>query len=159
MRLTPRIVLLAALAAATVAALPLLVGTGAVRAAGASTTATMAGLQTSRKTPVEVVVFNTTGSELTLDLRIIDTDGNTVLERPGGVVVGSLETAVVSLDAELSRDLRKKQKPFEGIVAVELAGDAPFAEFNAIVHATQYFGKRRRPRGAVVFRPVFKTTE
>ena len=42
---------------------------------------------------------------------------------------------------------------------VELTGDAPFSEDAVIVHATQYFGKRKKPRGAVIQRALFRTVE
>ena len=159
MRLTHRLLTFAALAALLLTAGQLAMGTDLARANGAACSAHMAGLETSKSTPVEIVVFNSTASEITLDLRLLDTEGDAVLERQGGIVIGSFKTAIVSLEAELARDLAKKQKPFQGIVAVELTGDAPFAEDAVLVHATQYFGKRKRPRGAVIHRALFRTVE
>lgn len=145
------------LAAATLAALAL--GHVAVRADGTSCTAYVSGLETSRRTPAEVVVFNATPAPVTLDLRLLDAAGATLLERPGGVEVGPYATTVVSLEAELSRDLPKKARPYEGLVAVDLTGAAPFAEDTVLVHATQYYGKRKKPRGAVVFRALYRVNE
>lgn len=147
------------LGALVVLAAPLAIGDRLARANGAACSARMAGLETSRKTPVELVAFNSTDSELTLDLRLLDPSGDVVLERPGGVVVGPFKTAVVSLEEELARDLAKKEKPYEGLVAIELVGVSPFAADTVIVHATQYFGKRKRPRGAVIVRPLFRDVE
>lgn len=144
------------LGALVVLSVPLALGDRLARANGTACSAHMAGLETSRKSPVELVAFNSTDTELTLDLRLLDPSGNAVLERPGGLVVGPFKTAVVSLEEELSRDLAKKEKPYEGLVAVELVGSAPFSADNVIVHATQYFGKRKRPRGAVIVRPLFR---
>ena len=39
---------------------------------------------------------------------------------------------------------------------LELSGDSGFRSDTAIVHATQYFGKRKKPRGAAVFRALFR---
>jgi hypothetical protein len=147
------------LALAAAAAVPLAVGSHLAHASAGTCSAHLAGLETSKKTPVELVVFNGTGEELTLDLTLLDAAGNSVLERPAGVVVGSFQTRVVSLEEELKRDLAKKEKPFEGLVAIELVGDDPFGPDDVIVHATQYFGKRKKPKGAVVFRPLFRDVE
>lgn len=159
MRPTLRITFLAVLAAAVLSVGVLTLRDGAARAAGTSCSAHMAGLRTSKKTPVEVVVFNSTGTDVTLDLRLRNADGDVVLERLGELLVGPFKTEVVSLEAELSRDLARKEKPFEGLVAVELTGGAPFEEDAVLVHATQYFGKTKRPRGAVLFRPLFRTND
>ncbi len=126
------------------------------RANGGEWTAYLSGLETSKKTPVELVVLNTTDLDMTLDLRLLDKEGNEVLNRPGGVVAGPRAMTIVSLEAELSRDLPKRTKAFSGVVAIELSGDPNFNDSTAIVHATQYFGKRARPRGAVVFRALFR---
>jgi len=137
-------------------ALALALGQLAARADGAACTAYLSGLQTSKKSPVELVVLNTTAAEMTLDLRLVDADGNEVLSRPGGVVAGPRAMVIVSLEEELSRDLPKRTKPFEGVVGIELSGDGAFRSDTAIVHATQYFGKRKKPRGAAVFRALFR---
>ena len=137
--------------AATLAA-----GQFVARADGANCTAYLSGLETSKKTPVELVVLNTTAVEMRLDLRLYDSEGTLVLERAGGVVAGPFEMATVSLEEELSRDLERKEKPFQGLVAIELDGDPNFRSDTAIVHATQYFGKRKKPRGAAVFRALFR---
>jgi len=126
------------------------------RADGAACTAYISGLETSKKSPVELVVLNTTGREMTLDLVLLDTAGDEVLNRPGGVVVGPRAMAIVSLEAELGRDLPKKTKAFSGVVAIELSGDSGFGSDTTVVHATQYYGKRKRPRGAAVFRALFR---
>jgi len=140
-------------------AVSLAVGHLAARAEGTSTTAYLSGLETSRKTPVEVVVFNSTAVEVTLDLRVRDKDGGTLVERPGEVVVGPYATSVVSVEEQLARDLPPKTRPYEGLVAVDLTGMTPFAEDTVLVHGTQYFGKRKKPRGAVVFRALYRLNE
>jgi hypothetical protein len=137
-------------------AMALAFGHLAARADGGSCAAYLSGLETSKKTPVELVVLNTTGVEMTLDLRLFDKEGNVVLDRPGGVVAGPRAMVAVSLEAELARDLPKKVKPYSGLVAIELSGDPGFRSETAIVHATQYFGKRNKPRGAAVFRALFR---
>lgn len=147
------------LTAAALLAAPFVVGDHLARAAGATCSATMAGLETGKKTPVEIVAFNPTGVEIRLDLRVLDASGELLRERPDEIVLTPFRTAVVSVEEFLSRDLAKKEKPYSGLVAVELTGDAPFAEDTVIVHATQYFGKRKKPRGAVIHRPLFRDVE
>ncbi len=143
-------------AAVTIA---LVAGALVAHADGASCTAHLAGLQTGNKSPVEVVVFNTTAQELTLDLRLLDGDGNELVNRVGGIVVAGRGTAVVGVETELDRDLPKRTKRYSGLVAIELTGGAPFGSTTTVVHATQYFGKRKNPKGAVVFRPLFTGEE
>ena len=134
----------------------LLAGQYVARADGANCTAYLSGLETSKKSPVEVVVLNTTAVEMRLDLRLLDREGTVLVDRPGGVVAGPRAMVAVSVEEELSRDLARKEKPFEGLIAIELSGDPNFRSDTAVVHATQYFGKRKKPRGAAVFRPIFR---
>ncbi len=131
-------------------------GAHQAQAAGEGCTAFLAGAQSGKKTPVELVVFNTTATAFTLDLIIRDPAGIELVNRPGEIAVAARATAIVSIEEQLSRDLDRKTKPYEGIVSIELVGDSPFDEEQVIVHATQYFGKRSKPKGAVVFRPLFE---
>ena len=139
----------------TAAVAAVAIGHLAARADGASCTAHLAGMVTGKKTPVELVVFNTTALDMTLDLRILDPEGTEILRRDGGVEVGPRGTAIVSIEEELARDLPRRTKAYSGVIAIELSGAGPFAPETAVVHATQFFGKRKNPKGAVVFRPLY----
>jgi hypothetical protein len=137
-------------------ALVLAAGQLVATAAGADCTAYLSGLESSKKSPVELVVLNTTAAEMNLDLRVLDREGNVLVDRQGAVVAGPRAMVALSIEGELARDLPKGQKAHQGLVAIELSGDPNFNDRTAIVHATQYFGKRKKPRGAAVHRALFR---
>ncbi len=145
---------------ATVAVGATLLGSLPATGATAGTcVAHIAGVETSRKTPAELVVLNTSNFELTLDMTLRAPDGSVVLDSTSAIVVPARGTVIRSLEADLSAAVPPKTKPYEGLVSIELRGAAPFAADSTVVHATQYYGKRKKPRGAVVLRPLFRTED
>ncbi len=125
---------------------------------GASCTAVLAGMESGKKTPVEILVMNLSPGTATLDLLVRGPDGAVLLDQAGSVVVTARGTRSVSISDLLAEGVRPKDV-YKGLVSVELTGDAPFGDEFFIVHATQYFGKRKNPKGAVVFRALFLTDE
>lgn len=140
------------------------VGQLTASATGSGQTAYLGGGVVDKKAPLEVTVFNTTAAELTLDLLIRRADDNVLdpetilVDREAGVTVGPRQTLVLDVGEELSRDLPKGTKAYKGRVAVELCGDAPFSSDAVVVHGTQYFGNRKRPKAAYVLTPLFRDT-
>jgi hypothetical protein len=126
------------------------------RAATAGWAAYVGGVDTSAGTAPELVVWNAAPQEVTLDLVLVDKLGATILEAPGEIVLGPRQTVTVDLNARLRRDLPKGAKPYAGMLTVELHGPAPFASDTALVHVTQYYGTRKRPRVAYVLRALFR---
>lgn len=148
-------VLTAAAAAVVVAAA--FVFRGAAQADGTSCTAYVAGVDTSRGAVPQVVVSNLTSGEMTLDLKVVDPDGTTLIDRAGELVVPGLGTREFDLVGELRQGLTRREKHFQGVVSVEVTGGTPFSSETAVVHVTQYYGTRKRPRAGYVIRPLFRT--
>lgn len=150
----------AALAAGIVAGGALLVSRngGEARAAdgAAPCTAFLAGLGTTKGSVPELVVFNVTDTELSLDLTLRDGEGAVLVSREAEVVVAPRQTVFVDLLEQLARDLPRGEKPHAGPLAVELRGEAGFDASTAIVHVVQYFGSKAKPRAAYVLRPVYR---
>ena len=142
-------------AVALVAAICWTLPTRTAQADGPTCTAVVAGAQPQKKNAAELVVMNLTPAAATFDLRLRDADGNVLTERPGEVTVNARGTAAIDLFDQLARDLPNREKPYSGLVAVELVGDATLTADNFLVHVTQYFGKRKKPKGAVVLKPTF----
>lgn len=140
------------------------VGQFTASATTSGSTAYIGGVEVDRKAPLEVTLFNTTNAEMTLDLlvRSVDDhvgDPDTVLvDRPASLTLGPRQTLIVDVGDELARDLPKKTKAYRGRVAVEVCGDAPFGPDTVAVHATQFFGNRKRPKSAYVVEPLFRDT-
>lgn len=151
---------LGVLAAVLVAAAALTLPVRVADADGsAACTAHLGGLETAKKMVPELVVFNVTASELTFDLVIRGADGAELVNRPGGVIVPARATVTVSLQEELSRDLPPKTKAYTGVLSLDLTADAPFGPDSAIIHVTQYIGKRKNPKAAFVLRPIYSGTD
>jgi hypothetical protein len=115
------------------------------------------GGEAGKQRAAEIVVFNTSGFPIPLDLRIRDSEGVVIVERLGELSVGPQQTVFVDVQAELTRDLARKEKPYQGLFSVELTGPAPFGPDDVVVHLAQYFGKRKNPKAAFVVRALFKT--
>ena len=126
------------------------------RANGGVCTALMAGFQTAKEVVPELVLFNTLGVPVTLDLVIKDADGDVLVDRADEVTVEGDQTIIVSLQEQLSRDLEKKEKPYQGLLLVELTGDAPFGPDTVILHCTQFFGNRKKPKAAFILQPRYR---
>jgi hypothetical protein len=144
-----------ALLATSVAAVGMLHATAGAQAT--LSTAFVGGIETGRSAVPELVVFNTSASEMTLNL---------VLRSPAGVSLANLPAALTggprqSLYRDLRADLARagtKGRAYVGAFTAEVSGEAPFAPSTTIVHVTQYFGSRKKPRAAFVVRPVFNET-
>ena len=85
-------------------------------------------------------------------------EGRLVIDREDEISVNPQGSVFVSIEEQLGRDLRSRDV-YKGMVALEITGDAPFGEEAFLVHATQYFGKRKRPKGAAIHRPLFLTND
>ena len=53
-------------------------------------------------------------------------------------------------------DSRSDGKAYLGLVTAELTGDAPFGSTTTLVHATQYFGPRKKPKAGFVVKALFR---
>lgn len=126
------------------------------QAAAAGWAAYVGGVDTSAGTATELVVWNAAPQEVTLDLVLRDRAGAVLVDGPGEIVVGARQTVTVDLHERLRRDLAKGAKPYAGTLSVELHGAPPFTSDTAIVHVTQYFGTRKKPRTAFVLRALFR---
>ncbi len=60
------------------------------------------------------------------------------------------------LGCELTRDLPGKAKVPPGLLQIQVTGAAPFGEDTVLIHVTQYFGTRRRPKAAMVLPAVYR---
>lgn len=153
-RPTFRPLVLTALAAALLAT-----GLWASRGAVADpvTAAVIGGVDSSPGAVPELVVSNLTSAAQTLDVVILDTDGATIVSHTADITLGPRATVAVDLLEQLRRDLPKKTKPYAGLFTVEVRGDVAFTESNVLVHVTQFFGTRKKPKAAFVLRPVFRS--
>ncbi|MCE9637823.1 MAG: hypothetical protein K8T90_19155 [Planctomycetes bacterium] len=144
---------LAAILAATVS-----VGLWAARGAAADpvTAAIVGGVDSSAGAVPELVLSNLTSATQTLDILLLDANGDTLVSHAADVTLGPRATVAVDLLEQLRRDLPKKAKPYAGIFTVEVRGDAGFTESAVLVHVTQFFGTRKKPKAAFVLRPVFR---
>lgn len=137
-----------------------LAGRLSARADGAETCiARIGGVEAGRKVAPELVVFNLTNQQMTFDLVLRDTEGEEQVNRPGEFSVGPRATVAVDLNEQLARGLGKGQKPYEGLIAAEISAPAPFGPDAAVVHVTQYFGKRKSPKAAFVLEPAYDTSD
>ncbi len=149
-----KILVLVAFAAAAV-------GIGQLRAdaAGADCTAHLGGIEAGRRSVPEVTVFNAQEVAAPVDIDVIvrDADGNELVNLPDALSLGSFQSGSVNLWTEITRDLPRRTRPYQGLVSVELASSSE--DFNAemvLIHVTQFFGNRRRPKGAILFRATFQ---
>ena len=111
--------------------------------------------ESKRGAPLELAIFNTTGSAMDLDLVLRAADGTEVINRLNEIPLGPRETKFVNLDEQLSRDLPRRAKPYRGPMGVEVCGTGLFSPDNVVLHVSQFYGRRVRPRGAAIFRPVW----
>lgn len=114
----------------------------------------LGGLETGKTSIPELVVLNTTSSAMTLDLKLRGPDGAVLANRAAALAVGPLATGTLNLQTELAT-AGASGKPYVGTFSCELSGEAPFDQTTTVVHVTQYFGKRTKPKAAFVIRPIF----
>lgn len=136
----------------------LVLATRAPAVAGASGTCTayIGGASSAKGAVPELVVFNTTFSTLTLDLKLLDPDGTVLIDRPGEVVVNAQQTLSVDLLEQLRRGLPKTTKPYAGTFTVQLDGPEGFSQDFVVLHLTQYFGSKAKPKAAYILKPLFR---
>ena len=110
----------------------------------------------------ELVVFNTTGTPLSLTLTLRDPAGQTLTTPAGTIDVPGFNTALVSLGSKLAT--AAAGKPYIGRFSAQISGAAPFGETTSVVHVTQYYGKAGKnfsrpvkPASAFVVRALFVT--
>lgn len=142
-------------AAATLCAAALLTG-DAARAQSATTTAFIGGLRSDKLGEPEIVVLNTNGAPLTLDLVLRGPDGVALATLPAAMTVPASGTGTFDVQAAL-KTAGANGKAYLGLVTAELTGEAPFAESTTVVHATQYFGPRKKPKAGFVVRALFSS--
>jgi hypothetical protein len=153
-RLTALVVLAASAAAGGFAAL---VATAPARAGEESPcTAYVVGASSAKGAVPELVLFNTTSQTMTLDLDLLGPDGVAIISRAGEVVVNGRQTLSMDLLEQFKRDLTGKAKPYAGTFTVALHGPVGFTADRVIVHVTQYYGTRTKPKAAYVLDPVFQ---
>jgi hypothetical protein len=127
----------------------------AARAQSVPTKAFIGGLRSDKLGSPEIVVFNSSGSPLTLDLVLRGPDGVALATLPAAMTVPATGTAVFDVQAAL-KTVGPNGKAYLGLVTVELTGDAPFGSATTVVHATQYFGSRKKPKAGFVVRALFR---
>ncbi len=142
------------LSAAVLAATGFAVLHTGVLAQSVTTSAFLGGLETGKTSVPELVVLNTTNSTLTLDLKLRAADGTVLVNRAAAMTVGPLATVFLNLQTELAA-AGASGKPYVGTFSAQVSGEAPFDQSATIVHVTQYFGKRTKPKAAFVIRPIF----
>jgi hypothetical protein len=132
-----------------------LVWHASARANGTSCTAFIGGIQTDKASAPELVIFNTTAEQLTLDLVLRKPDGTALVTEPASIVLTAHQTGFFDLKAKLAT--ANAGKAYLGTFSAEVTGAAPFSENDAVVHVTQYFGTRKKPKSAFVIRPLFSS--
>ena len=145
-----------AIAAALGAAAVLSSGTRARAQAEPMTTAYVGGVDTGSGAVPELVLSNLSNTSMTLDLVLRDGAGAVLVNHPAEIPLAGSQTVAVDLLAQLKRDVPRGKKPYRGIVMVEVGGDSSFGQDSVLVHVTQYFGSRKRPRAAFVLRPAYR---
>lgn len=123
---------------------------------GATCVALIGGVEASKKSSPELVLFNTASGSYTLDLTLRDADGNVIVSRDGEISVGAYQTVGIDLMEQIRRDLPKKTKPYAGLFSAEITGDTPFGPDTVLVHVTQFYGSRKNPKAAFVLPAVFR---
>jgi hypothetical protein len=131
-------------------------GIHAARAQSAVATAYFGGLQSQPSFTPRIFVFNTTAGTLTLDLVLRGPDGTQLVPtHAAAMTVAPYATGILDPTAELAH-VGPKAKPYRGVFTAALSGDAAgFSDTTCVVHAVQYFGSIKSPRGACVIRPLF----
>lgn len=128
----------------------------AVAGASGTCTAYIGGASSAKGAVPELVIFNTTFSTLTLDLKLLDPDGQVLIDRPAEIVVNGQQTLSVDLLEQFRRGLPKSAKPYAGTFTVQIDGPQGFSEDFIILHLTQYFGSKAKPKAAYILKPVFR---
>ncbi len=142
-------------AAVVLAGVAAFAGGGRAAAQQASTTtAYLGGLETGKAAVPTLVAFNTTSSSMTLDLTLRGPDGTALVTLPGAVSLDPRATVQRDLRLDLAH-AGANGKAYVGIFTAELSGTDPYTQDSVVVHATQYFGSRNKPRAAFVVRPLF----
>ena len=129
---------------------------GRAAAQAATSSAFIGGLETGKSADPELVVLNTTSSSMTLDLKLRGTDGTVLADLPGSLALGPNQTIARDLRADLAQ-AGSGGRAYVGVFSAEVSGGDPFAASTAIVHVTQYFGNRKKPKAAFVVRPLFSS--
>jgi hypothetical protein len=124
------------------------------RANGTSCTAFIGGIQTDKATAPELVIFNTTAETMTLDLVLRAPNGTALVTTPAAFTLTGHQTGFFDLKALLATK-GLNGKAYLGTFSAEVTGAPPFSENDAVIHVTQYFGSRKKPKSAFVIRPVF----
>lgn len=155
---------IALVSCAAVLAIAAAAGLSAARANGVACVAYAGGLETTKSAVPELVVYNTGGTPMSLTLTLRNDKGQTLATPATTVDVPGFNTVFTSLSARLAT-AGEGGKPYDGRFSLEVSGGAPFSEVNAVVHVTQYFGKRAKdltrpvkPLAAFIVRPLFLTT-
>ena len=143
------------IAAALGAAAVLASGTGARAQESPLMTAYVGGVDSGSGAVPELVVSNLSSTEMTLDLVLRDTAGAVVASHPAEIALAGGQTLALDLNAQLKREVPRGKKPYRGLMTVEVGGDEAFGPDSVLVHVTQYFGSRKRPRAAFVLRPTY----
>lgn len=159
MRITaPRTLLVAALGVGAVAA-----GFAVARANGATCTAYVGGLETGKQAVPELVVFNTTAEQMSVNVTLRDATGLQLATTAAPIVIDAFHSTYLSLSTMLTT-AGEDGKAYKGRITAEVTGAAPFADGAALVHVTQYFGepakggvRPTKPKAAFVIRPLFVT--
>lgn len=134
-------------------------GRDTARAEGASCSAFVGGADASKGAVPELVLSNLTDSEMTLDLVLRDKVGVAIIDRQGEITLSPRATMSVDLLEQFRRGLPKRTKPYASLFSVEVRGVDPFASNTVLMHVTQYFGSRSKPKAAFVLRPEFRTND
>ena len=152
------------LSSAALLAIATAAGLSAARANGPTCVAFVGGIETSKSAVPELVVYNTGGIPMSLTLTLRNDKGQTLTSPATPVDVAGFNTVFTSLSARLAT-AGEDGKPYDGRFSVEISGAAPFSDANAVVHVTQYFGKRGKdlgkpvkPLAAFIVRPLFLAT-
>ena len=125
-------------------------------AQAATAKAFVGGLEAGKSADPELVVLNTTSSSMTLDLVLRGTDGPVLADLPGSLTVGPNQTIARDLRADLAH-AGSGGRAYVGVFSAEVSGEDPFAASTVVVHVTQYFGSRKKPKAAFVVRPLFSS--
>jgi hypothetical protein len=124
------------------------------RANGATCSAFVGGLQTSKSLDPQLVVFNTTDSPMTLDVKLRAPDATVLADLPDALVLAARQTITFDLRAALA-EAGANGKPYVGGFSAEVSGETPFSKDTAVVHVTQFVGSPAKPKAAYVVRSIF----
>jgi len=162
MNLTDRLVRIPgrrkAVAAALLLAAALAGGHLAARAVDSTLRAHFGGIDVSRRTQPVLTVFNAQDvtDPVDIDVTLRDTEGNVIRELPDALSLGPFESGSVDLWAALREGLARRERPYTGLLAVEVGSGSPdFRMDGLVLHVTEFFSNPKRPRAAILFRPLW----